>query len=80
MINSVKNKGISGVSTTTSSKKVPRNDYNSDQQPKSNMAANTGYIFYLLRYHLVAGVPWPDLLKKCDLCDKKKHWRYISYS
>jgi len=82
MINIVENKGISGVSTTTSSKKVPWNDYNSDQQPKSNMAANTGYFFYMLRYHLGASVPWPDLLKKCDLCvcEKKKHWHYKPYS
>jgi len=41
MINSVESKGNSGVSTMTSSKKVPRNDCNNVQQPKCNMAAHT---------------------------------------
>jgi len=40
MINSVESKATSGVSTMTSSNKVPRNDCNNDQQPKSNMAAH----------------------------------------
>ena len=40
MINSVESKATSGVSTMTSSNKVPRNDCNNDKQPKSNMAAH----------------------------------------
>jgi len=34
----------------------------------------------MLRYYLGADVPWPDPPKKCDLCEKKKHWRYKPYS
>ena len=77
MINIIESKGNSGVSTTTSSKKLPRNICNNGQQPKSNMAADTGNsvsveISFGGRCALARSAD-------CDLCEKKKHWRYKPY-
>jgi len=79
MINSVESKGNSGVYTTMSLKIVPRNDCNNDKQPKSNMAAHTGNIC------ICWDITWGQVClarsaEKCDLCEKKKHWRYKPYS
>jgi len=80
MINSVESKGNSGVSTTTSSKKLPRKKLQQRPTIKKQHGRQHRKYFYLLRYHLGAGVPSPDPPKNCDLCEKKKHWRYKPYS
>jgi len=68
--------------TATSRKGSPTNDCDNDQQTEGtqgNMAAHTGIIC------VCGDIIWGknalvDPPKNCDLCEKKKHWRYKPYS
>jgi len=74
MINSVESKGNSGVSTTTSSKKVPRKICNNDQQPKSNMAAHTRNI--CICWDIIWGeVCLGQIRRKSVTCVRKRNTR-----